>query len=78
MNSKLSESQNSVSKYFMYKDHKLEGDWPVVSGCNSDTLGLSNTLSELVESVCMAVDQPYEVLSSEDMLSRIKKWKEQM
>ena len=56
----------------MYKDHKLEGGFrPVVGGCNSDILGLSNILSELIESVCMAIDKPYEVISSEDMLSRI-------
>ena len=57
----------------MYKDHKAEGGYrPVVSGCNSDTLGLSNTLSEIVESVCMSVEQPYEVISSEDILLRIE------
>jgi len=70
--SKQSESENAASKYFMFKDHKAEGGYrPVVSGCNSDTLGLSNTLSEIVEAVCMAVEDPYEVVSSEDMLSRI-------
>ena len=40
--------------------------------CSSDTLGLSNTLSEVVESVAMAVSDPYEVISSEDMLARIQ------
>ena len=59
--------------YFMYKDHKNEGGWrPVVSGCNSNTLGLSNVLSDLVESVCESMKNLYEVLSSEDMLSRIE------
>ena len=43
----------------------------MVGGCNSDTLGLSNTLSEIVEAVAMGVSEPYEVVSSEDMLSRI-------
>ena len=57
----------------MYKDHKVEGEFrPVVGGCNSDTLGLNNTLSEVIESVCMAVNEPYEVISSEDMLNRIQ------
>ena len=56
----------------MYKEHKTEGGFrPVGGGCNSDTLSLSTTLSELIESVCMAIDKPYEVISSEDMLSRI-------
>ena len=72
LQSKQSESQNCAPKYFMYKDHKVEGGWrPVVGGCNSDTLGLSNTLSELVESVCISIESPYEVISCEDMLSRI-------
>ena len=35
------------------------------------TLGLSNTLSEVVEAVCMATENPFEVISSEDMLSRV-------
>ena len=57
MTSKQSESENAATKYHMYKDHKAEGGWrPVVSGCKSDTLGLSNTLSETVEAVCMLVE----------------------
>ena len=72
MKSKLCSSENPAPKYFMYKDHKVEGGYrPVVGGCNSDTLGLSNTLSEVVEAVAMGVNNPYEVVSSEDMLSRI-------
>ena len=43
----------------------------MVGGCSSDTLGLSNTLSEVVEAVCMATENPFEVISSEDMLSRV-------
>ena len=35
------------------------------------TLGLRNTLSEVVEAVCMATENPFEVISSEDMLSRV-------
>ena len=72
MDSKQSVSENIAPKYFMFKDHKVEGGFrPVVGGCNSDTLGLSNTLSEVVESVCMATNEPYEVISSEDMLARV-------
>ena len=41
--------------------------------CNSDSLGLSITLSEIVESVCMAIEKPFEVIISEDMLNRIAK-----
>ena len=63
----------------MYKDHKAEGGYrPVVGGCSSDTLGLSNTLSEVVKSICMSVDEPYEVISGEDLLSRISKCNERL
>ena len=56
----------------MFKDHKVEGGYrPVVGGCNSDTLGLSNTFSEVVEAVAMSIEEPYEVVSAGDMLSRI-------
>ena len=53
---KQSESENVAPKYYMAKDHKKEGGFrPIVSGCSSDTLGLSNTLSEAVVAVCMAL-----------------------
>ena len=72
LKSKQSNSQNSAPKYFLYKNPKVEGGFrPVVSGCSSDTLRLSNTLSEIVESICMRVENTYEVISSEYMLSRI-------
>ena len=49
MKSKLCSSENAAPKYYMFKDHKAEGGFrPVRGGCSSDTLGLSNTLSELV------------------------------
>ena len=44
----------------------------MVSGCNSNTLGISNLLSDMVESICCSVTDPYEVISSEDMLARIE------
>ena len=70
--SKLSSSENAAPMYFMYKDHKVEGGYrPVVGGCNSDSLGLSNILSEAVESVANSVEKPFEVITSEDMLSRV-------
>ena len=71
--SKITHSETSAPMYYMYKDHKKEGGWrPVVSGCNSNTLGLSNLLSDMVESVCGSITDPYEVISSEDMLSRVE------
>ena len=78
LDSKLTTSELSAPMYYMFKDHKAEGGWrPVVSGCSSNTLGLSNLVSEMIESVCSAVINPYEVISSTDMLSRIEsfnKW----
>ena len=69
LKSKISESLNNAPKHFIYKDHKREGWWhPVVGGCSSDNLGLSNTLSEVEESVAMSVSEPYEVISSGDTL----------
>ena len=79
MKSKLCSSENSAPKYYMVKDHKIEGGYrPVVGGCNSDTLGLSNTLSEVVESVCNAVNTPFEVISSEDLLRRAQECNESL
>ena len=49
----------------------------MVSGCTSNTLGLSNLLSDTVEALCSSIEKPYEVISSEDLLSRIEvfnKW----
>ena len=68
----ITHSETSAPMYHMYKDHKAEPGWrPVVSGCNSNTVGLSTLLSDLVESVCNAIEEPYEVISSEDMLYRV-------
>ena len=50
----------------------------MVGGCNSDTLALSNTLSEVVESVANAVKDPFEVISSEDLLSRVTECNEKV
>ena len=51
--SKLNKSENTAPKYFLYKDHKKEKLQfrPVVSGCSSDTIGMSNLLSDIVESM---------------------------
>ena len=75
LDSKLTNSEQAAPKYYMFKDHKEGGGWrPVVSGCSSNTLGMSNLLSEIVESLCSAVENPYEVISSTDMLSRIEQF----
>ena len=71
LSSKIVNSENSAPKYFLFKDHKKTESWrPVVAGCSSNTLGLSNILSDIVESICGSVNNPYEVISSEDLLSR--------
>ena len=44
-----------------------------MGGCNSDTLGLSNTLSEVIEAVAQSKEEPFEVISAEDMLNRVYK-----
>ena len=77
LSSKIVNSESSAPKYFLYKDHKKEESWrPVVSGCSSNTLGLSNMLSDIVESLCGTIAEPYEVISSEDLLSRCEKFNE--
>ena len=77
LDSKLTSSEQAAPMYFMYKDHKESGGWrPVVSGCSSNTLGLSNLVSEMIEAVCSAVKNPYEVISSTDMLARCEHFNE--
>ena len=72
VSSKTSESEIVANKYFMYKDHKEKESYrPVVSGCTSNILGLSGLLSDIVESLCMSVKDPFEIISSEDLLARI-------
>ena len=74
VNSKVTNSEQAASKYLMYKDHKIGGGYrPVVSGCNSNTLGLSNLLSDVLESLCQSVHEPFEIISSEDMLANLEK-----
>ena len=70
LSSKLVNSESTAPKYYLYKDHKKVESWrPVVSGCFSNTLGLSNILSDIVESICGSMPEPLEVISSEDLLS---------
>ena len=68
--SKQTRSENLANMYILAKDHEVEIGWrKVVSGCDSDTLGLSNSVSEILEAVCNSLDEPYEEVSSEDMLA---------
>ena len=70
--SKITKSKNVASLFLQLKDHKaVLNSRGVVSANKSNTVGISNILSEILESVANAVTNPTEVLSSEDMLSRI-------
>ena len=65
-------SQNLASLRLLLKDHKKElKTRQVVSGCDSNTVGLSNIMSDLVESIANAVENSNETISTEDMLSKI-------
>ena len=50
-------SETLAPMYYLYKDHKKEPGWrPVVSGCNCNTVGISNILSDIVEYICSSID----------------------
>ena len=70
--SKTTHSENVADLYLMYKDHKI-GDKtrPTATGCSSNTLGLSNAVAEILESVSNAEPKRYNCISSEDLLARI-------
>ena len=45
----ITHSETSAPMYYLFKDHKSEPGWrPVVSGCNSNTVGISNIVSDVV------------------------------
>ena len=75
IDSKVVSSEQLADLYLMFKDHK-EGKKtrPVVTGCNSNTRGFSNSVSDLLESVNKANKTPYEAISSEDMLAKITRY----
>lgn len=58
----------------MYKDHKKEPGKtrPVVTGCSSNSRGLSNCVSNFLESVANCNASSFESISGEDMLSKSK------
>ena len=64
--SKISRSQNIAKMRLLLKDHKVKlCTRPVVSGCDSHKLSLSNMVSDLLEAVCNSVEDPSEVISAE-------------
>ena len=72
ISSKKSLSNNLESLYFLLKDHKLVlAARTVVKGCNSNSLGLSNSVSDFLEAVANSIVDAFEVISTEDLLARI-------
>ena len=59
----------------MYKDHKA-GDKtrPTATGHSSNSLGLSNAVSEVLEAVSNSENKRYNTISSEDMLARVTEY----
>jgi hypothetical protein len=73
IDSKVCRSCKVASMYILVKDHKLDGSTrPVVTGCSSNTRGMSNAVSDFLESVANSIPDAYEVISSEDMLARVE------
>ena len=72
ISSKNSRSGNEADLTLLFKDHK-EGNKtrPVATGNTSYTLGLSNCVSEILESVASVEKNKYASISSEDMLAKI-------
>ena len=75
VNSKKTNSENCADMYILFKDHK-EGEKtrPIVTGCTSNTLGLSNCTASVLEAVAASEETPFESISSEDMLAKTKKF----
>ena len=72
MVSKTTISNNVAKMWLALKDHK-PGDKSrgIVTGCTSNTRGLSNSVSDVLEAVAINEKNPYEVNSGEDMLARV-------
>ena len=78
IDSKVVSSEQLADLYLIYKDHKRWGkSRPVVTGCNSNTRGFSNCVSDLLESVNKANQTPYEAISGEDLLARVEKFNQE-
>ena len=74
MASRITDSHNKAVLYPLYKDHKsVPGKTrPVVTGCTSNSRGLSNAVSNLLESVANCNPNNFESISPEDMISKMK------
>ena len=72
MTAKTTTSNNVAVMWLALKDHKA-GDKTrgIVTGCTSNSKGLSNSVSDVLEAVANSEQDPYEVCSGEDMLARV-------
>ena len=77
VHSKKTLSENTADMYLLLKDHK-EGEKtrPIVTGCTSNTLGMSNNTASILEAVAASERSSFEAVSSEDMLSKAKAFNE--
>ena len=70
--SKSTKSRNQANLKLLFKDHKQGNKTrPVASGNESFNIGLSNGVSDLLESVAKTSRDPYSVISAEDLLARV-------
>ena len=70
--SKNTKSGNQANLKLLFKDHKQGNKTrPVASGNESFNIGLSNGVSDLLESVAKTSRDPYSVISAEDLLARV-------
>ena len=77
--SRMTRSGNQATLSLLYKDHKQGNKTrPVASGNESFNLGLSNGVSEVLESVAKAIEAPYSVISAEDLLARVSKFNQEL
>ena len=80
--STISQSNAIPPLYLMIKDHKEVpvGDFPktrpVVSNCRGMGASLSNTVSDIVESLAISMKSKFESISTEDYLARTDKYNE--
>ena len=73
--SRATRSGNQATLSLLFKDHKTGNKTrPVASGNESFNLGLSNGISEVLESVARSMKTPYSVISAEDLLARVNKF----
>ena len=87
IDSKVGRSKNRSTMYVVYKDHKKEPgkSRPIVTGCSGNTRGLSNSVSNLLESVANTIENRFELQRSQqenpgtqEGLARDKKEKNEM